>query len=234
MDTREIYQQTDSTQLPNLAKDELQALDQKKLPIVLSRWMRTIGILAVIVACLATGGCILYHQYYYASYQPAQCMLQDKQIQYIQPSGSDSSSYYEPDFTYQISTADGKTLDIWEGYIGPGASQSQFQSSTEVQTILDQYQIGQSYPCWYSTFGLQPEAELVLQPYSWIEITLASLGTFITGFLLSAIIFMLTFGLFRVRQSSRKDKVSVIVVFSLLLLFFIPCFFLMIYMLWRA
>lgn len=71
---------------------------QRNIPTALSRWLRRGAALALFLACLGTGGNVLSHLSYAASYQPAQCLIQYTQVGYVQPSGSGHSSpYYEPE-----------------------------------------------------------------------------------------------------------------------------------------
>lgn len=126
--------------------------------------------IAFLIACLETGGNILYHHSYAASYQPAQCLIQDEQVEEKQSSNEhDSRLYYMPEFTYQVITPDRAKLDIYPGYAGPGSggpAQNSVDTSEEAQAILNRYQIGQIYPCWYSAFGIQAQAVLIFQTYA--------------------------------------------------------------------
>jgi hypothetical protein len=182
---------------------------QRNAPTALSRWLRRGAVIALFLACLEMGGNIFYHYSYAASYRPAQCLIQYTQVEYVQPSSPNRSSpYYQPEVIYQVILPPNANPDTYPGYAGPGSFQEQMNTSGEAQALLNRYQVGQTYPCWYSSFGIQSEAVLVFQPFAWWEIVLTSLAALTLGFLCSMIIFLLILFIFRVRRLRKKGVVT--------------------------
>ena len=128
------------------------------------------------------------HQYAYTTYQQDTCMITNEQIDSY--TSKNTTTYY-PDLTY---TVIGNGQQFASGNDGMGLASSDFQDG--VQQELNQYQVGSSYPCWYSSIAL-PDAMLV-QPDvagsgSW-EACVWLFGTFGVLFLLEVgIIFFFVF-----------------------------------------
>lgn len=218
MGSREIQRETVSAQRQvskieaASERAESRSATQRNTPLAPSRWWRKVrrgAVIALFLACLETGGNLLYHHAYAASYQPAQCLIQSEQVTYVQPSGSDHSSpSYEPEVMYQVISPPQANPDTYPGYAGPGSFQEQMNTSGEAQTLLDRYQVGHIYPCWYSSFGIQPEAVLVFQPFAWWEIALTSFATLTLGFLCSMISLLLIFVIARLRRLRKKGVIT--------------------------
>lgn len=90
-------------------------------------------------------GLIRLHTYYvYQTYQQGQCTILSGTTDYY---STRDSQYYTADLQYIVSTKDGQQVTT-DGYDGPYTSQ--FDTQDEAQQIVDSYQVGQSYPCWYN------------------------------------------------------------------------------------
>ncbi|GER89711.1 hypothetical protein KDW_38730 [Dictyobacter vulcani] len=110
------------------------------------------------------GANVLARHYIYASYQPAQCTIKDKQII---SEVVDSDMWYKPSLTYNVTRSNGDQETV-TGYKGPTSDGWEDRYSTpEIPQnyILQNYTIGQTYPCWYTPFK-SPHAVLVLENYS--------------------------------------------------------------------
>lgn len=78
----------------------------------------------------------------YTIYRPATCRILGNQL--LESSGEDGATY-QPQFEIEFVTEDGRTVrtrgyDTWDVYSSGHDGQ---------QAILDSYEVGKSYPCWY-------------------------------------------------------------------------------------
>jgi hypothetical protein len=97
------------------------------------------------------------------SYQSAHCLIVSKTINYIsETSNTHQNMHYAPLLTYTLATCDGQQI-AGQGYDGP--MQSEFWFVDEAQRILDKYQEGHTYACWYSRAAFRNQAVLALNPY---------------------------------------------------------------------
>ena len=131
------------------------------------KWRSILGIWlpgAFLVTLLFIGANVLARQYIYASYQPAQCTIKDKQII---SEVVNSDIWYEPSLTYNVTRSNGDQETV-TGYKGPesGGWEDRYSTPEILQNyILQNYTIGQTYPCWYTPFK-SPHTVLVLENYS--------------------------------------------------------------------
>lgn len=89
-------------------------------------------------------GLIRLHTYsVYQTYQQGQCTILSGTTDYT---STKDEQYYTADLQYIVTTKDGQHITT-DGYDGPYASQ--FDTQDEAQQIVDSYQVGQSYSCWY-------------------------------------------------------------------------------------
>lgn len=155
------------------------------------------------------------HQYVYTTYQQETCEITAESID---STTSKSSTTYHPELTYIVLGNGGQQLASGNGEMGLADSSDQ----DGVQQELNQYQIGSSYTCWYSSIA-SPEAALV-QPdviASGVgEISVWLFGTFLLLYILKAIItrcFVYSRGLYKrtvqvmgtvVSHEQRKTKSS--------------------------
>lgn len=88
------------------------------------------------------------------TYQPLTCRLNKG---YVTTSGS----YYTPYFEYDVLSPQGSIIASGSGDMYRGA----YSKVDEAQQDLQQYQIGSTYPCWYSS-SLLVSTHVMLQPPS--------------------------------------------------------------------
>ena len=122
------------------------------------------------------------------SYQQGQCTILTKGIHtyssYDQDSGSNYSQY-APIFTFSMSDASHKSFH-GEGY---GIDQNVQQDQQSTQAILNQYQIGKTFPCWYDA-GNPSHAVLTRAVTEWVLLLpggimlLIGLGILVGGLIL--------------------------------------------------
>ncbi|GMV79471.1 MAG: hypothetical protein AMXMBFR7_06550 [Planctomycetota bacterium] len=119
----------------------------------------------IIVSFAAVG---MVHKGYRAhtAYLPAQAVILDKQL--IENSDSDGTTYRaEFTFTFRVAPGaaeaggDGIPYTV-KGYDGMKTSSSGRSSHQE---ILDAYQVGQTYPCWYDPDD--PNQAVLVKPSQW-------------------------------------------------------------------
>lgn len=90
-------------------------------------------------------GLIQFHTYAtYQTYQQGLCTIISGTTDYH---SSKSGSYYTPDFQYTVSTKDGQQVDA-SGYDAP--DQQHYDTQGEAQAVVDSYNVGQPYTCWYN------------------------------------------------------------------------------------
>jgi hypothetical protein len=115
-------------------------------------------------------------------YQAGQCTITAKQLlaEVIHETHKTGSSYttttsteYRPVFQFTVHSTDGRSYPA-QGYdaLGIGASDRASQ-----QAIVDQYRLGETYPCWYDPAN-PTQAVLTLQ-YNWFGLILAALFLFL-------------------------------------------------------
>jgi hypothetical protein len=113
------------------------------------------------------------------------CIILDKRIG---ESHGDGSSTYRPEF-FILYTVDGQEYRIWA--YDAGRLYSSGRSGK--QAVLDQFQIGQTYPCWYDPDD--PGQSVLVRDFDWMLL-----------FLLLPIIFMLIGGAGMIACWSRRGK----------------------------
>lgn len=155
------------------------------------------------------------HQHIYTSYQPETCRITHESMS---STSSKNTTTYHPELTFIVLGNGGNQLASGNGEMGLADSTNQ----DDIQQELSQYQIGSTYPCWYSPIA-SPTAALV-QPdevASGVGETIVwLLGTFVLLWLLEAIVihcFVFPQGLYKrtvqvmgtvVRHEQRKTKSS--------------------------
>ena len=110
-------------------------------------------------------GLINLHTYFvYQTYQQGACTIEGETIQTKPQKGNENYSF--PRFTYTVRTKSGQQAQIIDGYDGgPSDDQQRFLTQDEAQQVINGYQVGQSYSCWYNP-GNPSHAVLVLNDYS--------------------------------------------------------------------
>jgi hypothetical protein len=136
-------------------------------------------------------------------YQSGQCTITARQLQHevsistsTNSNGSTTSKtstrtdVYAPYFEYTVRTADGRSYTA-SGYDG---SDSYTSDRAGQQAIVDRYNIGQSYQCWYNPAN-PTQAILVRQP-DWVVILIGG-GFLLFGGLFATVGILALLGLFR-------------------------------------
>jgi uncharacterized protein DUF3592 len=93
------------------------------------------------------------HQYVSTTYRPMSCLIDGTSVSYH---STKNGSYYEPDIAYEVIGANGQHIASGEDTMGLG----HYDDSSSAQAVVDQYQTGSTYACWYSTIA-SPGALLV-------------------------------------------------------------------------
>lgn len=100
------------------------------------------------------------------SYQSGRCTILTKDIRtyssYNQDTGTDDYQY-APDFSFSVSATSQRSFR-GKGY---GRDQALQPYQASAQAILDQYQIGKMYPCWYDSAN-PSQAILTREGTEWI------------------------------------------------------------------
>jgi len=119
------------------------------------------------------------------SYQAGRCTIIAKQLLQGQSSHPEYPSYggpfiisttwYRPDFQFIVQTADGHEYQA-QGY---GASDSSSDDRDSQQAIIDQYTVGETYPCWYDP--TDPTRAVLTQHFNRRAILVLSLLMLLAG-----------------------------------------------------
>lgn len=112
--------------------------------------------------------------YIYASYQPATCTIQSKDVS---PTFfKDGSVKYNLSLTYSVLAPD-EHREVVTAYKGPyfDISKDEYSNFDDAENALAPYEIGEHYPCWY-TLLKSPHAALVLANYPLDSMRLSFLG----------------------------------------------------------
>lgn len=132
--------------------------------------------LFVILLALATG-LIQIHLYdVYQTYQQGSCTIESGKTDYY--SGK-YSHYYTPDFQYIVHTSDGQQANV-SGYDAP--YNEQYDTQQEAQNVVDSYNVGQAYSCWYNPTD-PTHAVLVYYGYNNFTLLANYAGTALVAFL---------------------------------------------------
>ncbi|MCZ7648654.1 MAG: DUF3592 domain-containing protein [Planctomycetota bacterium] len=126
--------------------------------------------LVFLLAGLGVGAVIVHEVYHgyraHTVYVPASCVIQSKRL--VESSDSDGTTY-RPEFTFTFQVAPGAVEAGGDGvaytvtdYDGTNTSSSGRRGH---QAILDAYQVGQSYPCWYDPSD--PNRAVLVKPSAW-------------------------------------------------------------------
>jgi hypothetical protein len=108
-------------------------------------------------------------------YQAGHCTITAKQL--LQEQGEDNT-VYRPDFQFTVQANDGSRYPA-QGYDTQGDT---FSDRTSQQAIVDQYAVGETYPCWYDPAN-PTQAVLTLQ-FNWGYFLIPVLFLFTGGLLL--------------------------------------------------
>lgn len=117
-------------------------------------------------------------------YQAGSCTITAKQLLQEEQQETHSSNghryttletVYRPDFQFFVHTANGLSYKA-EGYDALGTSSSD-QSSQ--QAIVDQYTVGQSYPCWYNPTN--PTQAVLTRQFDWFIFLIPALFLLVGG-----------------------------------------------------
>ena len=164
--------------------------------------MGGISMLVALLLLAIAGHQVLQEQ----GYQSGQCTIIAKQLQHevsttsnttYSNNGNNSTAYtttttsdvYAPYFRYTVHTADGRSYPA-SGYDG---SDSYTSDLVGQQAIVDHYNIGQRYQCWYNPAN-PTQAILVRQP-DWVLILIGG-GFLLLGGLFATIGIVMLLGLF--------------------------------------
>lgn len=144
-------------------------------------------------------GLIQLHTYFtYQTYQQGQCTITYGTTVYH---STKSGHYYTPDLQYIVSTRDGQQVTT-EGYDAP--RQQEFDTQNEAQQVVDSYNVGHAYPCWYNP-AYPLRAVLVFRGYTMdtftVDYVLTSLG-FLLGY--SVLWYLLYYIFYRQRCLMRR------------------------------
>jgi hypothetical protein len=139
------------------------------------------------------------------SYQAGLCTITAKHLLHeIDTSSYTGTGYhnhtttdlYAPSFDYIVKTADGKSYAA-QGYDGLNIYTSDL---TGQQAIMDRYNIGQTYQCWYDP--LHPAQAILVRSFNWLLFLIA--GVFLLVGVVLAIIGLLLFRSFRRRWGNPQ------------------------------
>ncbi len=151
----------------------------------------------VALALLAIAGNLMLQQ---QRYQSGQCTITARQLLHdvsIMTSTttngrttSTKTDVYAPNFEYTVQTADGRSYatrgyDGWDTYTADRAGE---------QAIVDSYNIGQSYQCWYNPAN--PTQAILVRHLDWVIILIGG-GFLLLGALFATIGIRGLLGLFR-------------------------------------
>lgn len=119
--------------------------------------------LLVPLLALATG-LIQFHLYdVYQTYRQGTCTIESGTTEYH---SRKNSHYYTADFQYTVHTRDGQQAEA-SGYDAPYSIQ--YDTAQDAQNVVDSYNVGQSYSCWYNPTD---PAHAVLVYYGYNNLTL--------------------------------------------------------------
>lgn len=139
-----------------------------------TKWVPTtiliIVLLAVSYPLLWFGGLLasspVGHFVTLQNYYQGQCTILAKGLRYYSSFNQDTGNnetQYGLDFSFLVHNTPNNATPA-RGY---GIDQYNFDQRSEAQAVLDQYQIGQSYPCWYDP-GNASHAVLTQDISEWI------------------------------------------------------------------
>ncbi len=168
--------------------DSTFSLESRRPNFWLSVIFTGIGGLFLLIAI----GLSLFFVYSYSqlqSYTAGQCtitakqLLQQTQQQSETHTRSNGSTYtttttittYAPDFQFTVHTANGRI------YSAHGYDQLNTSSSDQFseQAIVDQFTVGQTYPCWYN--HAHPSQAVLTRQFDWFLLFIPGLFFFIGG-----------------------------------------------------
>ena len=141
------------------------------------------GVLVGLVLLTIAGYQLLQQQ----RYQAGQCTIIAKQLQHdvsTTTSTTDNGNattttqdVYAPYFQYRLRTADGQSY-MTSGYDG---SDTYTSDRTAQQGIVDRYNIGQSYPCWYN--AAHPTQAVLIRQLNWVLILVGGIFLLVSLFI---------------------------------------------------
>lgn len=103
-----------------------------------------------------------------------------------------TTTEYTPDFQFTVQTADGHSYAA-QGYDAGSASDRAGQ-----QAIVDQYTVGETYPCWYDP--ADPSQAVLTRQFGWV-------GVFVLpGIFFSIGGVMVILGILLLRQGSKMNE----------------------------
>jgi hypothetical protein len=163
----------------------------------------TIFILVALVLLAFAGNKLLKEQ----GYQSGQCTITARQLQHeISTSTTTNSNgnkittntdVYTPYFEYTVHTADGRSYTA-SGYDG---SDTYTSDRSGQQAIVDHYNIGQSYQCWYNPAN--PTQAILVRHPDWLLFVIG--GSFLLlGGLFATIGILALLGLYRPRPFFQR------------------------------
>lgn len=144
---------------------------------------------ALLLSLLSALVGIVARNYIYASYQPASCTIQSKDVS---PTFyKDGSIKYNLPLTYSVLAPD-EHQEIVTGYKGPyfDGWKDGYSNFDDAENALVPYEIGEHYPCWYTSLKL-PHAVLVLANYPLDAMSLSFLGEMAVSIILLLLILIL-------------------------------------------
>ena len=141
----------------------------------------------------------------FQNYQAGRCTIRAKQL-LSEPGttapGLPAVTVYRPDFEFLVQTADGHHYQA-HGYRYNTPYSDQDQSSA--QAIIDQYEIGKTYPCWYDP--ADPTQAVLTREFSWVDNLwpIAMLPLFVS---IVVVIFMVAFIINRFKRQRHHTPRS--------------------------
>ena len=157
-----------------------------------SRWVPLLagipGILIGLVLLAIAGSQLLQQQ----GYSSGQCTITARQLQHevtttTNTTGNGNTTttitktedVYAPSFEYRVRTADGRTYTA-DSYDG---SDSYTSDRAGQQTIVDRYNVGQSYPCWYNPAN--PTQAVLVRQLDWALILIGGIFLLVSVFIVT-------------------------------------------------
>ncbi|QBD78977.1 hypothetical protein EPA93_24530 [Ktedonosporobacter rubrisoli] len=149
------------------------------------RWKLWIGGGAILLTSCLLSLINLHSLFVYQTYQQGMCTIESSNIY-------KDRSHYTPEFTYILHTKDGHQEEITDEPNGPHPmmqDETLYDAEFNAQVILDRYEVGQSYPCWYNPANLGGNTAVLGHPSYTIDRLLGDcLGTFVASLVMQIIV----------------------------------------------
>ncbi len=154
-------------------------------------WLPMVVVIPVMLVGFVLVGIAGYQMVQQQGYQAGQCTITGKQLlhelsttTHTNHNGNTTTTttstqvVYAPSFQFSVRTADGKSYAA-SGYDGTGTFTSDRAGQ---QAVVDQYSIGQSYPCWYN--AANPTQAVLARHLNWVLILVGGIFIVVSLFIL--------------------------------------------------